>query len=136
MTPLAPLDAVLYARRGDCMTGAQIGCASGAEVGGVETVQFNVIGGELYFIFADGKDSVGSYTLDFSLEPGPFCGNGKIDQPSEVCDDGNDKAGDGCGVTCQPEGNPPNGGTCPGMPLVVRDNPVTITGQQTTGPGQ
>jgi cysteine-rich repeat protein len=36
--------------------------------------------------------------------PKPYCGNGKIDQPEEECDDGNQVSGDGCSATCKKEG--------------------------------
>src|SRR5664280_523445 len=45
----------------------------------------------------------------------PGCGDGKVNQPSEQCDDGNTIAGDGCNGACQIEPNytcPPAGGAC------------------------
>ena len=45
----------------------------------------------------------------------PGCGDGKVNQPSEQCDDGNTLAGDGCNGACQIEPNytcPPAGGAC------------------------
>ena len=40
-----------------------------------------------------------------SLTAPPGCGDGKINQPSEQCDDGNTLAGDGCNGICQIEPN-------------------------------
>lgn len=34
----------------------------------------------------------------------PLCGNGRV-EPSELCDDGNTAAGDGCGAACSVEGS-------------------------------
>ena len=34
----------------------------------------------------------------------PICGDGVVNPGVEECDDGNDRAGDGCGRTCQREG--------------------------------
>ena len=53
----------------------------------------------------------------------PGCGDGKINQPSEVCDDGNTVAGDGCNGVCKVEPNhicpvDPNDPTH-GLPCVV-----------------
>ena len=45
----------------------------------------------------------------------PGCGDGKVNQASEQCDDGNTLAGDGCNGACQIEPNyscPPTGGAC------------------------
>lgn len=35
----------------------------------------------------------------------PFCGDGRQNQDSEACDDGNDADGDGCSATCDVEAN-------------------------------
>jgi fibro-slime domain-containing protein len=46
---------------------------------------------------------------------GPACGDGKVNQPSEQCDDGNTVPGDGCNGICQIEPGftcPPAGGPC------------------------
>lgn len=37
----------------------------------------------------------------------PVCGNGKVEGPTETCDDGNTTAGDGCSATCVIEPPPP-----------------------------
>lgn len=45
----------------------------------------------------------------------PGCGDGKVNQDSEKCDDGDALAGDGCNGVCQVEPNhvcPPTGGEC------------------------
>ena len=48
--------------------------------------------------------------------PGPFCGDGALNQTSEACDDGNIDSGDGCSAACVVEANHvcPN----PGEPCV------------------
>lgn len=38
-----------------------------------------------------------------------ICGDGKINQPTEICDDGNILNGDGCSSICQIESCVPNG---------------------------
>lgn len=137
MTPLG-FDANVYMRSGACASGAQIRCANSSNAAGVaETLTQNVLGGEPYWLFADGASGgKGAYTLDISLAPGPFCGDGKINQPFESCDDKNNAPDDGCGSGCKPEGNPPSGGVCPGMQVVVwgtESTGVSVTGQTTAG---
>ena len=54
----------------------------------------------------------------FMLEPsGPACGDGEINQDSELCDDGNSLPGDGCSGVCLVE----NYWECPtpGAPCVL-----------------
>jgi fibro-slime domain-containing protein len=49
------------------------------------------------------------------MQAPPGCGDGKVNQDSEKCDDANTFAGDGCSGTCQVEPNhscPPQGGVC------------------------
>ncbi len=50
------------------------------------------------------------------IPSGPACGDGKINQESEICDDGNSLPGDGCNGICttEPNFNCPN----PGQPCV------------------
>jgi len=48
-------------------------------------------------------------------EAGPGCGDGKVNQPDEECDDGNTLPGDGCSGACTKEDYsvcPPTGGEC------------------------
>jgi cysteine-rich repeat protein len=48
-------------------------------------------------------------------EAGPGCGDGKVNQPDEECDDGNTLPGDGCSGACTREDYsvcPPGGGEC------------------------
>jgi len=50
-----------------------------------------------------------------TMQAPPGCGDGKVNQDSEKCDDGNALAGDGCNGVCQVEPNhtcPPGGGKC------------------------
>lgn len=59
------------------------------------------------------------------------CGNGYVDGTTEVCDDGNTTAGDGCDATCQIEGTifteiEPNGSTA-----TANDPGLTAIGQVT-----
>lgn len=56
-------------------------------------------------IESDGGLELGGWTIDdfcvvaFGNNPGPQCGDGKVD-PGEACDDGNLVAGDGCEADC------------------------------------
>jgi fibro-slime domain-containing protein len=50
-----------------------------------------------------------------TMQAPPGCGDGKVNQDSEKCDDGNALAGDGCSGICKVEPNyecPPTGGKC------------------------
>jgi cysteine-rich repeat protein len=135
MTPLG-FDGVIYARTGACANGQQVACGNSSNASGVaETLRFNAIGGEPVWIFADGANGSGSYNLEISLTPGPFCGNGKVD-PGESCDDKNKIAGDGCEPNCVPGGNPNGADVCPGMPVTVwGTSVVNVRNQTTTGYG-
>lgn len=52
----------------------------------------------------------GDYEGECGDEPEPFCGDGLVNQISEVCDDGNNIDGDGCDSSCQIETTGPT--TC------------------------
>lgn len=79
-------------------------------------------GGSLFHL--TGGASTVATTLDCSgtnpptgctMQAPPGCGDGKVNQDTEKCDDGNAKAGDGCNGICQVEPNhacPPEGGPC------------------------
>jgi cysteine-rich repeat protein len=131
MTPLG-FDGVVYARTGGCANGAQASCGNSSNaVGTAETLRFNAIGGEPVWLFADGAGGSGSYTLEISFAPGPFCGNGKVD-PGEACDDKNKVPADGCEPNCQPGGNPAGTDACPGMPVTVWGTSIVNVRNQTT----
>jgi cysteine-rich repeat protein len=49
------------------------------------------------------------------------CGDAIIDTPLELCDDGNDRSGDGCSSTCQPERQAPQ--TLPGQVIELPFTP-------------
>jgi cysteine-rich repeat protein len=70
----------------------------------------------------------------------PACGNGDPGDPGEECDDGGTIAGDRCGPTCLNE----HPDTCPGTPIALGADGLTITdtttgaaddAHQTTGQG-
>lgn len=55
-----------------------------------------------------GIDSQGNIICEeIGLPPGPFCGDGIVNEPSEQCDDGNNIDGDGCSAICEIEDLPP-----------------------------
>jgi cysteine-rich repeat protein len=90
-----------------------------------------VLKGDTYWLFVDSAGgSAGAYKLDVSLQPGAFCGNGKVD-PGEACDDRNKTPADGCEPDCSPGGNPTSGNACPGMPITVWGPTVTARAQTT-----
>jgi cysteine-rich repeat protein len=61
------------------------------------------------------------------------CGDGHVD-PGEACDDGNDIDGDGCDHTCNPDGNVPQYGPCPGQPIDVWTTTVHYIGETSSPP--
>ena len=46
------------------------------------------------------------------------CGNGVLEE-GEACDDGNQAGGDGCGLSCAPDGRHPDVEQCPGQSVVA-----------------
>lgn len=124
-------DGVLYARSGACADGAQVACGASSDASTPETIRFNAVGGDTYWIFADGKSGTGPYRLDMNLVARGFCGNGKLD-PGEGCDDKNKVSWDGCGNDCQPEGDSPTAGQCPGMPIAIWDRAIEVSGSTET----
>jgi len=121
-------DSVLYARRtcDDTKTEAQCNDAPGTKGG--EQLRVAATKGQPIYLFVDGySGSSGTFTLDLELATA-FCGNGVAEAP-EVCDDGNNVAGDGCAADCTFEA----GGVlkdCPGQPFAlsgVGNAPRTVT---------
>jgi len=110
-------DSVLYARRTctDAKTEASCNDAPGAKGG--EQIKIPVTNGQPVYLVVDGySGSSGSFSLDVEIETA-FCGNGVAEAP-EVCDDGNNVAGDGCAADCTFEA----GGIikdCPGQGVVL-----------------
>jgi fibro-slime domain-containing protein len=98
--------------------GLALGCGSSASAppgpgsggGGAGDASTSGTGG---FVFLDaGLDSTtdagcllpdGAPCHYVSVDAGPQCGDGIINQPGEVCDDGNRVAGDGCSGACKVE---------------------------------
>ncbi|NTX40266.1 tandem-95 repeat protein [Myxococcus sp. CA033] len=54
------------------------------------------------FTASDGALTSNTATVNITVRPPPFCGDGNTDS-GEVCDDGNRVAGDGCRADCQGE---------------------------------
>ncbi|HEX9620309.1 MAG TPA: DUF4215 domain-containing protein [Polyangiaceae bacterium] len=67
-------------------------------------------------IDAGSEDPCEEEDCEIDPEPsGPVCGDGKVNQDSETCDDGNPLPGDGCSGACTLEPNhdcPKRGGAC------------------------
>ena len=55
----------------------------------------------------DGDDN--DPNRDPNFRASPTCGNGRMDNPAEQCDDGNTRNGDGCSAQCTVEGACGNG---------------------------
>ena len=68
VAPAANFDAEVYARTGDCDTGAQAACAANAGAGVTEATSFAVTAGQVVSVIVDGKGpSFGSFTLSMHL---------------------------------------------------------------------
>jgi cysteine-rich repeat protein len=110
-------DALLYARRTCADTKTEVACndAPGSKAG--EQIKIAVTKNQPVYLFIDGySGSAGNYTLDVEVATA-FCGNGVAEAP-EVCDDGNNVAGDGCAADCTFEA----GGVlkdCPGQGITL-----------------
>jgi cysteine-rich repeat protein len=111
---------------------SQISCAPPLGAGKLIQTQINVVNGQEYFLVVDGASgSTGKYLVTLRLQPGGFCGDGKVGT-NEACDDGNKVEGDGCSNNCQRiDGNPPSGDNCPGHPVHVWPG-RTVTGTGST----
>jgi cysteine-rich repeat protein len=126
-------DVAIYARDGDCATGRQIDCRDDTAAGAREAFTITVAAGKTYWIFVDGKaGQTGEYTLTLSLNAGPKCNDGVV-QDGEACDDGNQVDDDGCNQQCQPQGDASNLGRCDAtghgtVKVHVWNAPVTFTG--------
>lgn len=63
-------DGNLYARSGSCTTGVQVACSEAEGDGGLELLNFAVVGGTKYSIIVDGvSGDAGPYSIDFHLNP-------------------------------------------------------------------
>jgi fibro-slime domain-containing protein len=73
-------------------------------------------GGGISIPVGTGGECTGSGCATTTTAPLPYCGDSKINQDFEQCDDGNNNAGDGCGIHCELE----SGWVCstPGLPCV------------------
>ncbi|MBM4344431.1 MAG: hypothetical protein FJ100_13765 [Deltaproteobacteria bacterium] len=132
LKPAAGFDGTLYVRRGSCEGTDQAACAEAGGAGVAEKAQVALNAGETVFAFVDGKDtSSGAYTLVATFEEGSACGDGLAD-PDEICDDGNEAAGDGCSPQCEPEPKSAKAKTCPGQPIHVWSDPVEFAGSTST----
>lgn len=90
---------------GDCLV-ARAGCRVCQELNGTMGTARDCD------LFDDGADNASC------ADAVPVCGNGRLDAPSEQCDDGNLADGDCCSATCELEATP-----CP-PPAVVIDSPA------------
>jgi cysteine-rich repeat protein len=100
VTLSASFNPSLYVRRECEVANTRIVCSGSAFSSNV-TVNFLVLEGATFSVFADGygtSNQAGAFTLTVTLTPS-VCGNGIID-PGEECDDGNTNGGDGCS-SCQ-----------------------------------
>ncbi|MFH1073229.1 MAG: DUF4215 domain-containing protein, partial [Nanoarchaeota archaeon] len=61
------------------------------------------LAGQRYVTFSIVPSSMTSIEIIGIRVNVPYCGNGKKDQPSEECDDGNTMSGDGCSNECKDE---------------------------------
>jgi cysteine-rich repeat protein len=126
------LNPVVYLRSTCDDEDSQISCAPPLGAGRLIQTQINVVNGQEYFLVVDGASgSAGKYVVTLRLQPGGFCGDGKVGT-NEACDDGNKTEGDGCSNNCQRiDGNPPSGDDCPGHPVHVWPG-RTVTGTGST----
>lgn len=132
LKPAAGFDGTMYVKRGNCETGQQAACAEATAAGADEVLKIAVNAGETIYVVVDGKDTAaGAYTLIAMQEAGTFCGDGLPD-PGELCDDGNEVAGDGCSAACLPELKSPLAKACPGQELHVWSDPAEFTGSTAT----
>jgi cysteine-rich repeat protein len=132
MTGAGTMDPTLYARGDSCLTGTQLRCGETTGAAGTEQFSINVIAGQKYYVFADGKAGTsGAYTLTLTLTTGSFCGDGKV-IAGEGCDDANKIPGDGCENDCRPSGNTVESDSCPGVTgHVWPGSTLTIAGDTT-----
>lgn len=107
---------------------SQVRCAPPLGAGKTITMQHNMVASTEYFLVVDGaSSSAGKYKVTLRLTPGPFCGDGKV-QDGEACDDINKVDNDGCSPSCQQvNGNPAAGGSCPGHQVDLWSG-KTVTG--------
>ncbi len=109
-------DAVLYVRATCSVPATELACQDSSDHGS-ESVTFNVVKNQNYYVFLDGYyDNVGKYRVDVSLQPS-VCGNGIV-EGSEACDDKNTVEGDGCSSTCVAEPMPAYD-ACPGVAITL-----------------
>lgn len=129
---LAPFDPTVYLRRTCDDVESQASCGETTGPGGTETLNVDIVTGQKHYLFIDGKGgSKGRYTITFTLTPGGFCGDGKI-QSGEACDDGNKVDDDGCSPDCKKvNGNPTSMNSCPGQPVDVWPGAI-VTGTGST----
>lgn len=92
-------DALLYARRTCADTKTEAACNDAPGSSGGEQIKIAVTKNQPVYLFVDGySGSAGTFALDLEVATA-FCGNGVAEAP-EVCDDGNNAAGDGCAADC------------------------------------
>lgn len=114
---------------GSVLAADQLGCSDAFNGVRDETLKIPVKAGIPYYLVVDAPSVstttpaayAGLFQLDVTVTPGA-CGNGTI-EGGEVCDDGNQTAGDGCDPTCLIEPPGPKD-TCPGevLPLTLQGN--------------
>ena len=121
--------AALHARSECSGDTYQLGCASGYAPGAID-IQFPVKAGQWFYLFVDGQENGGPYSLAVEVSPAA-CGNHVLDG-NEQCDDGNATDGDGCTAACTLE--PLSGvNTCPGRPLALVAQPDGSRAASITG---
>ncbi len=100
--------------------GSGVGGHNAGSVGGSSGIAGNNAGSGNVFVNATGGSTSdpclgANPPVSCGMTAPPGCGDGKVNQASEACDDGNALAGDGCNGICQVEPNhtcPPTGGAC------------------------
>jgi cysteine-rich repeat protein len=140
VVPEAGFDAIIYARIGDdCDVAQQIKCGSSGGPNSKEVLDdVPFINGRPVYLIVDGaagNAGSGRYTLNITVTPGGFCGDGKT-ETDEACDDANTVPNDGCNPGCTAvDGNPDSAVGCDGGGQPVDLWPgKTVAGKGSTDP--
>lgn len=128
VTLSANFDSVLHARSACEDAKTELGCDDAPGAAGGEMLLMPLEKGKAVSLFVDGYGTAsGDFTMSLEMR-GAACGDGIAIAP-EVCDDGNNVAGDGCSPTCtfEEQGAPAG---CPGQGIFLKgsgNNPRTIS---------